>query len=291
MSVLVKSKVFLVTAVLIAGGGTVAFADNTGDSPEIGSAFTDATGAIPQEASALEDYSKNSKMTASEAASFLDKLQLAVDGGALNLEEARSEASKEGLELRGTSLRANPDFPYSRVLSNTPYVSQGQNGIYCGPASGTMIARQWGKNISMATMASYMQTDHYRMTDWNRGQFVSGLNRALKYSFYAQHNSPSVAGMNAAFQATVGHYGRPIAADMVEFRGSHLTYNNHAEPANAARGHWIVGYGYSSNGTVGIWYDPGAAYLNNHGSIGVRTSFTASNSFMQQFATANGIVY
>lgn len=237
-----------------------------------------------------EDYSLDSVMTEQESHSFLNKLNLAVAGGTMSLEEAQQEALKENLVFHSHPLRANPDFPISETLSNTPYVSQGQNGKYCGPASGTMIARQWGKPISIGTMADYMQTDTYQATDWSRGQFVSGLNHALGKSFYSQHNSPSAISITTAFQTTVGHYKHPIAADTVEFKGG-ITYNNHAQPTNNPRGHWIVGYGYRNNGSSGFWYDPGAAYLNSHGSNGVNTSFIANSNFMYQFLQSNGIVF
>ena len=167
------------------------------------------------------------------------------------------------------------------------------NNYYCGPAAGYEIIRYTngavpsvydGTALSQTGLANFhhMQTDYYGVTDWARGQFVTGVNRWRGNNFYVQVNAPSATLLPDVFTYSIGWYGMPFSGDTVEFvNGPH--YNGHP---NLLIGHWITAYAYSLSGAYGWWADSSTTIFAS-----AAATFGYDSSSFSSFLQSNGIAY
>ncbi|MCX6406110.1 MAG: C39 family peptidase [Propionibacteriales bacterium] len=190
--------------------------------------------------------------------------------------------------------------PAARKL---PFKHWGQkNGYFCGPAAGQMIAHAYlaARNVSTASRAtgaalsqdamgnsSHMKTAANGKTSWGSGNFVKGLNAWLGADHYQQLNTPTGTQVRSAVLSNIGRKGMPVAADTVEMSGERH-YNGH--PVNQTLGHWIVFYGYHTNGDVLQIADPSSSIWGDR--YGTVPYFEwGTSSFTSQWLRHNGIAW
>lgn len=171
------------------------------------------------------------------------------------------------------------------------------NGYFCGPATGKMMLYEMGEGPSNYNgdiqrqgkigNAAHMQTWAEGATRWDNKQFRRGLNRWREGKidgWYIRNGAPTVAEFKTALDVTVEAYGRPFAADTVEFAGG-AHYNGH--PSNRTIGHWIAVASYTNYGARTGFADPSTSVWS-----GVDTHFSANTRyFVETFLPYNGIVW
>lgn len=195
---------------------------------------------------------------------------------------------------RSTRLEAaEAQFSMNRLGVN----HEGQiKNFYCGPASGKLILRWLGNDVSRysgvplkqsnVADANHMRTDINGRTSWASGLFRIGINKWREGSSsgsYIDDSSPSAAEFESHLVYNTDR-GLPVAADTVEYKGT-IHYNQH--PLDQTIGHWIVAEGYYNYGDGTYFVDPGTPVFPD-----AAPEFKhATGSFATTYLQANGVTW
>ncbi len=181
-----------------------------------------------------------------------------------------------------------------KKLLNIAHRAQ-QNGYYCGPATGVMVALKLGKktsnsgglSLNQTNMAGsgYMRTAANQVTEFWGGLRTVGLNRWLRGTdtgYYSQVGTPTTGEFRSALLFNIDD-NHPMGVSTVEFRGT-ASYNGHNTSLDDV-GHWIVADGYSQFRDVTHFKDPATSVW----PATTVASFTKkTNSFVTQWGKYNG---
>ncbi|WP_369345401.1 C39 family peptidase [Demequina oxidasica] len=212
---------------------------------------------------------------------------------------AEKVSARGGVATLSAGVPSSPP-PVSKSLG-VSWVRQ-QTGYYCGPATGYMMLKYKGITKSRAkstdsltqsklASSSYMKTDANGQTStWSTGghfYMVEGLNKWRSGSstgYYTNKAINSNSGLQTLFIYSL-YANESVAVSAIEYEGG-AHYNSHP---NRTIGHWLVGYGYSSNGATLKFKDPASGLSGGYG--GSAQSFQQTSSSFYKHAEGRNSIW
>ena len=171
------------------------------------------------------------------------------------------------------------------------------NNFYCGPASGTMVAkflnaptsRYNGVALTQVNMASsvHMRTHVDNATNWADNDWTFGINRWMRGTstgtgYYVQIPSPSTSRFRQALRYDILDK-HPFGISTVEWQGE-TSYNGHNTSTQTV-GHWLTAFGFTESLDRTWFKDPASSvWAGTQPSIDRPT-----NTFVNAWLDTNGI--